>query len=143
MLQSQKMIVKLDLWVFDSKNAAHEFDGYLDTQAALNVIDQTLRRFLGHELQPYSGTDLVGLGDFTSTPLGQVKIFSRWKGTTISKLHEQTFVVVDKIPYEEKKKMEFEGQVQKTQQQAEDEAEKLRKRQEREQQRQASNQSGA
>ncbi|KAH6652863.1 hypothetical protein BKA67DRAFT_536575 [Truncatella angustata] len=100
MAQLQNLTITLNLSVFDSSKKTHNFIGRLNTQADTNFISPQSVEFLKHPVEVYQGGDFDGAGDGDLKPRGQVSIFLRWNESTKNKLHKETFLVLESLPYD-------------------------------------------
>lgn len=98
--RTTEMSYKLDIDIWNHDNTRpYEQVGYLDTQADANLISSEMSDFLGHERMEYNGPNFFAVGNPDVVPKGQIKVYFSWKRSPTKKLHRETFVVLDKLPY--------------------------------------------
>ncbi|KAI0428040.1 hypothetical protein F5Y09DRAFT_314530 [Xylaria sp. FL1042] len=95
------MLHKLDIDIWNHDNTRpYERVGHLDTKADANLISSVLSDFLGHERMQYHGPNFSAVGNAHVVPKGQIDVFFSWKRSPTNKLHKETFLVFDNLPYD-------------------------------------------
>ncbi|KAJ8133158.1 hypothetical protein O1611_g459 [Lasiodiplodia mahajangana] len=97
---TQNLTLTLDITVWDSDKRATNQIGYLDTQADANLMSSVMASFLGLKITQYTGRSFSGAGHTTIVPQGQLEAYFSWKQSETNKLHKETFVVLDTLPYD-------------------------------------------
>ncbi|KAI1182616.1 hypothetical protein F5B17DRAFT_419572 [Nemania serpens] len=93
--------IRLDMEIWNyAKVQSYDKVGYLDTQTEASLISSELSDFLGHERKQYNGRNITAAGNNEIVPQGQIDVFFSWKGSPRTKLHKETFLVIDSPPYD-------------------------------------------